>query len=267
MKFDLVMWTKNAGSTFKDVLSRIDKVVPEGFVHEKFLVDDHSVDGTREVAVKHGWNVFFNRLGGIGNGANQALSYVSQEFFCSFEQDILLGDDWLRKVLPYLGNRKVGCIQGIRLFTHRFLRIFDVETQKKVSVVSMDNNVFRTEAVKSLGGYPLLCPCCVDSILYKKMNNESRWNWIIDKSIVSDHIRRGVLSQLKHQHWYVTDCARTKYCGPIVSYHFSTWLRLTLSSPLRGLEVAFRHRCPEAAFLYPYIRVYALKEEIACRVK
>jgi glycosyltransferase involved in cell wall biosynthesis len=46
---DLVIWTKNSSATLAMVLKRLEKVVPQKFVRNKIIVDDHSVDNTIEI--------------------------------------------------------------------------------------------------------------------------------------------------------------------------------------------------------------------------
>ena len=111
-KFDLVMWTRNGEKTLPAVLQRIDRVVPSEMVNRKIAVDDKSVDSSVDLLKKFGWMVFVNEKGGIGNAANQALNHVETDYFCSFEQDLLLSHSWwgLRKLL----RDKTVVVSGMR---------------------------------------------------------------------------------------------------------------------------------------------------------
>lgn len=123
--FDLVMWTKNGAKTLNVVLTQIEKAVPEKVVNQKIIVDDSSVDATRQIAARHGWKVYRNLKTGVANGANQALSYVSTEYFCSFEQDILLSPSWFSRMQQRIQSfPNAGCVQGVRVPTSRVLRFF-----------------------------------------------------------------------------------------------------------------------------------------------
>lgn len=85
MKVDLVMWTYNGEKTPPLVLGRIKKVVSEGVVNQKLIVDDGSKDNTVAIAQKYGRNVIRNEGKGISDGANTALKHVQTPYFCSFE--------------------------------------------------------------------------------------------------------------------------------------------------------------------------------------
>jgi len=114
-KIDLVMWTKNGAGTLPLVFNRISEVIPNKFVNNRIVVDDHSTDHTREIAKSFGWNVILNEGSGISDGANTALKYVKSEFFISFEQDLLLAKNWWEKIPKLLGKEKVAIASGIRL--------------------------------------------------------------------------------------------------------------------------------------------------------
>jgi glycosyltransferase involved in cell wall biosynthesis len=88
------MWTFNGEKTLPAVLSRINQVVPKDRVNQKFIVDDRSKDNTVAIAKQLGWNVVRNEGKGISDGANTALKHVETEYFCSFEQDIILAPQW-----------------------------------------------------------------------------------------------------------------------------------------------------------------------------
>ena len=131
-KVDLVMWAKNGSRTLDPVLQRISQVVPKEVVNHKILVDDKSTDNTPEIAKKYGWSVYPNRGVGISDGANTALSYVSTEYFLSFEQDLLLAPQWWSKIPAYLGDSKNRrCIRNtLRRWTARRQKDADVRYKK-----------------------------------------------------------------------------------------------------------------------------------------
>ena len=114
-KIDLVMWTKNGAETLPIVLKRINEVIPSEFVDNRVIVDDKSMDDTRNIAEACGWNVVFNEGRGISDSANTALKHVSSEYFISFEQDLFLASDWWRRVPRLLMDPKVAVASGIRL--------------------------------------------------------------------------------------------------------------------------------------------------------
>lgn len=278
-KIDLVMWTKNGEKTLPIVLKQIDKVIPHENVCHKILVDDHSTDRTVEIAKSFNWDVYPNPEGGIPSGANEALRYVDRDFFISVEQDVVLAKNWWDKIPPYMQNPKIAVAGGIRVFSDRLLRViseFCLERSGRVEV-SMDNTIYKTQIIKALGGFPNECPICTDTILYKKINWFTPYKWIIDSTVVSVHLRKGMRHELKHLEIMSGKCKHTKLCGCYYIPHFTepkliirpasassnssnlTLLRILITSPIRGLHVATKKRCPEIFFVYPLIRLYILR--------
>ena len=112
------MWAKNGQSVLPLVLRRISKVIPSEVINEKIFVDDHSVDNSIIIAKSFGWTVFKNEKGGVGAGANLALSKIHSKYFVSIEQDVLLARDWWDKIPKYLESRDVVAAQGCRISNH-----------------------------------------------------------------------------------------------------------------------------------------------------
>jgi glycosyltransferase involved in cell wall biosynthesis len=99
VKLDLVMWTKNGEPNLYAVLKRLNQVIPKDFINRKIIVDDNSVDSTKAIATFCGWEVHRNKGAGISDGANTALGLVESDYFCSFEQDVILAKDWWSNVV------------------------------------------------------------------------------------------------------------------------------------------------------------------------
>jgi glycosyltransferase involved in cell wall biosynthesis len=268
-KVDVVMWTKNGAKYLPAVLAQIDRVIPKARVCHKILVDDHSTDGTPGIARGYGWAVYPNPKGGIPSGANEALSHVDQDFFVSVEQDVILAKDWWVKISKHMGDPKVGCAQGIRVPTDPVLRLLDMwqygDPAKRASNISMDNNLFRTAVVRSLGGFPNVCKVCTDTVLMRTMQAETPYSWIIDLDVVSDHIRSDFRGAVEHQYKLNDLCSRTKYCAPSQAGSLPKMLRILLTSPIRALQIAAKKNCPKVLYVYPLIRYYQLSAEVRWR--
>lgn len=270
MKVDLVMWTHNSSKTLGMVLKRIEKVIPKEVVHNKIIIDDFSVDNTRDIAKSFGWNVCFKegKRGNIGDSANTALKLVETEYFISFEHDLLLAEDWWQKIPGYMIDENVAVAQGIRLSSEPTLRVLDEYSYSRLNPekatqfgVSIDNNIYRTSIIKRLGGFPNDCPICTDTILMKKIVKETPYKWIIDNSVVSLHIRKNVREHLKHAYHLSKRCTSTHYCAG--SKHVSCkMIRLFLTSPIRACTVAYRKRWLRVLYVYPLIRYYKMRASI-----
>lgn len=268
-KVDLVMWTKNGEAYLPQVLKRIDKVIPHEAVCHRILVDDHSSDHTVDIAREFNWNVYPNPSSGVSSGANEALRHVDSDFFVSVEQDIILSRNWWNEIPKYMDDPLVACAQGVRVPTHPVLRILEEWQRdvlgKKPSLVSIDNNIFRSKVVKSIGGFPKDCLICTDMILMKKISAETPYKWVIDSNVTSLHIRNDLKASLEHQYKMGYLCARTPYCiheeNPSLSVNF----RILLTSPIRALQIALKRKCPNIIWAYPLLRLYQLNIALVWR--
>jgi len=263
-KVDLVMWTKNGEKFLPKVFKRIDEVIPQKVINKKILVDDHSTDNTIEIAKNFKWDVYKNPSTGIPSGANEALRHVETEFFISIEQDILLAKDWWTKIPRHMEDAKVAVAQGIRLPTHPILRKLveyseydkalarrNIKEQTSIAN-SIDNNIYRTDIIKRLGGFPITCPLFTDGYLFD-MVESSGFRWIVDSRVVSEHIRPGLLYELQHSYAYTIRRRRD------LETNLFNMLRILSFSPLRALHIVYKKRCPELFFFYPLFRLVMLK--------
>jgi glycosyltransferase involved in cell wall biosynthesis len=284
MKVDLVMWTKNGSNTLPSVLKRINEVVPGEFVGQKLIVDDKSVDNTREVAKVFGWTVVFNEGTGISDGANTALKHVKAERFISFEQDLLLSRDWWSKIPCYLENPQVAAASGMRFADVpggvRKLQQYVAKKYRGESELAswlrtrqmaaftlgktLDNTIYRTKIIKALGGFPKMrLNAGVDTILAYKLAQVG-YHWVVNYNVQSIHLRKGLKQELRHQYWYGTQLneiwrrieTETNKSPPVtrfgIIYRFFT-------SPFTGLFVAFKTNEPSITYIHPLIRFYYMK--------
>ncbi len=261
-KVDLVMWTKNGAKTLPLVLRRIDEVIPRENVGHKILIDDRSTDSSVEIAQEFNWTVYQNPAGGVASGANEALRHVDSDFFVSVEQDVILSRKWWETIPKHMENPLVGCAQGVRILSHPILRLLNdwqIETSgKRPPTFSIDNNIFRTKVVKSMGGFPNVCPICTDIATMKKMTWETPYKWIIDDRVISLHVRDDLRASLEHTYKMGFLCAQTPYCIWEENPRLAVVLRILLTSPARALQIAVRKRCPNMIWAYPLLRLYQL---------
>lgn len=249
-KVDIVMWAKNGERFLPSVLNRIDQVIPYENINQKILVDDHSTDKTREIARDFNWTVYHNPKSGIPSGANEALRHVESEFFVSIEQDIILAKNWWERIPPYMDDSRVAVAQGFRMSTNPTLRKLEEYEWSRRQIgwfYSIDNNIFRTKVMRQLGGFPTSHPTYCDSILKTKIAKETPYKWIVDKTVVSKHIRESVRNYIEHE--------RSVHARFFASEHsVLKILRLFATSPARGLVIALRKREPSLFWIYPRLR-------------
>ncbi len=213
------------------------------------------------------WTVYANPGGGISSGANEALRHVDRDFFISIEQDVILSEKWWDKIPRYMDDPSVACAQGIRVPTQPVLRLLDEwqygDPKKRSSLVSMDNNIFRTKVVRSMGGFPRICPVCTDTVLMRRIQSETPYRWVIDPDVVSLHIRDDLKATVEHQYKLSYMCARTPYCSEVEKHDLAVMFRIFLTSPIRALEIAIKKGCPNIIWAYPLIRLYQLNIDLA----
>jgi len=266
-KVDLVMWTQNGESCLPRVLGQIDKLIPTENRCHKIMVDDHSTDRTLKIAKDFNWTVYQNPKGGIPSGANEAFRHVDADFFISFEQDVVIADDWWEKIPRYMDDPSVGCAQGIRVPSHQVLFLLDrwefgENNAKALREISMDNNLFRSKVVKMLGGFPNICPVCTDTVLKARMISETHYKWITDPTVVSLHMRTSLRGSIEHGYKLRQICAKTLYCSRGEKYSTLGLFRRFLTSPVRGLQIAILEDCPDVVWAYPYLRLSHLLVEL-----
>lgn len=270
-RVDLVMWTKNGAETLPFVLRRIEEVIPDEFVHKRVLIDDQSVDGTREIAKSFGWQVFFNEGKGISSGANTALHHVTSDFFISFEQDLILAKDWWQRIPSFLEDKKVAVASGIRIPNHpialkrlqeytleRYQQI-DMEKSGFIHAKTLDNTIYKTKIIHKLGGFPSLPTSAgVDTFLAKNVISAG-FRWKVDYTVKSIHLRTGLRDELAHYYWYGACHRRTSHILYGKPPNLKRNVLRFLFSPVIGLQVALKKSAPEVVYIYPLIRLNILK--------
>ncbi len=270
-KVDLVMWTKNGAETLAPVLKRIREVIPTDNVNKKLIIDDESNDNTREIAEFFGWRVIPNDGSGISDGANTALRHVETDSFISFEQDLLLSHDWWLKVPPSLLVPDVVIASGIRFDyyppvvrkiqqrTAERYRTDEVSSLFFPYLKTLDNTIYRTEAIRGMGGFPKLpFSVGIDHALAQKVQQVGAM-WKVNYDVHSVHLRQKLTDELSHNYWYGTNADKLEWTLFRRNINTSSLLLRTMLSPIRGLEIAFKKNAAEAVYVYPLIRLNFLR--------
>jgi glycosyltransferase involved in cell wall biosynthesis len=287
LKVDLAMWAKNGERYLPRTLKRIEKVVPRECINQKIFVDDSSVDGTVEIANEFGWTVYRNLEGFVSGGAREAFRHVETEIFCTFEQDVVLAEDWWSKILRHMEDPKVLTAQGVRVWANPMLRklaeyeygsektsfeewrhsrFANMKGPRPFQGVTIDNNMFNTSILRELGGFPNRSPFSVD-IELEEIAFQAQYKWIIDDSVISYHIRDGVKDMVRRDYNNVMMSGNDRFSGSGFMFRglggrevpFRSVFRSAITSPIRGMHIAFKTRMPNMFFIYPYIRLMTLK--------
>ena len=262
IKVDVVMWAKNGSRTLPLVLGRIEKAIPKKCVVNKIFVDDKSVDNSVEIAKRFGWEVYENKEGFVRGGVKEVLKHVTAPFFVSVEQDVVLAENWWKRISRYMHDPRVAVAQGIRInypgskalnSLEKYILDRFPEFHPK-SRASLDNNIFRTDVIRKIG-IPEKYPIYVDAALYEEVL-ESRYKWIVDKSVISCHLWKGSLSLLLHRRKHMS---LRKLKHPLDETTLLTLLKILMFSPLRASQIMIKKRCPAVAFVYPFMRLMAIE--------
>jgi len=271
MRFDIVMWARNGAATLPHVLRRLDELLPKEIAHRRIFVDDHSVDGSRDIARDFNWEIYRNDEGGVAAGVNKAFSLVDCDHTISVEQDLLLNRDWWKSIPSLVEKPDVAVAQGWRLppETQPVLRRFEeyrLERYRKydLPVFSIDNTIFVTSLLGRIGAVPSeLRYSGVDTYIYKKIISLG-YRWAIDYNLISTHLRQGgVLEQVSRYYRYGLDTPTLKrYDLSSESRHVRRGVKSAVGilffSPIRGLLIAVTERCPQIVIYYPLIRLAVL---------
>lgn len=255
-KVDLAMWAKNGASMLPTVLKRIDEVIPSEAIGRKIFVDDHSTDGTPSIAKDFGWSVYVNKKGGVGSGASTALRHVTNAYFISIEQDVLLARDWFEKIPKYLENEGVAVAQGWRISNHPVIGKIDEHRMERnrATLGSVDNNIYKTKIMRALGGFPEHLKYVGVDVYVRKRVVSAGFKWVVDSTVISAHLRTGGLrEEMRRNYLYgiESDMPRKEALRRSASIAFF--------SPFRGLEIAVKKKCPQIVYYYPLTRFSNLK--------
>jgi glycosyltransferase involved in cell wall biosynthesis len=279
-QIDMVMWTKNGSQTLPYVLRRIAETIPENAVNEKFIVDDRSTDNTREIAEGFGWTVIPNNGQGISDGANTALSKVESDLFASFEQDLLLSPEWWQKIPSYLGDSQVSVVSGMRFASmprgvQKMQKYVAMKYRGEAVLASwlrgremaaftlgktLDNTIYRTAAVRAVGGFPKLQSSAGVDTMLAYLLAEGGFHWIVDYDVQSIHLRKSLEQELDHQYWYAKQLNemwrqienRTRAHRPPVT-RFDVLYRFVIS-PFTGVFMSVKTKEPSVAYIHPLVR-------------
>jgi len=250
---DLVMWTKNSAKLLPSVLTRIKKVIPSKVVGKKIIIDDHSTDDTVKVAKSLGWTVYINQGSGIFDAVENALKYVTTEFFISIEHDIILSKEWWKKIPEYMKDETIAVAQGVRVATSPVLRKLDeyiierCDEKGKRSIISIDNNLYRTALLRKFG---------LNVAFHSRSRvvlEENGFKWFIDRKVISDHIRPNIMYLIKHDyrmHKFSAYPARKQRIVKNFLFFFF--------SPFRALQICLKKKCPQMLIIYPLDRLAIL---------
>jgi glycosyltransferase involved in cell wall biosynthesis len=283
------MWTYNGAKTLPSVLKRINEVIPGEFVGKKVISDDHSSDGTRKIAESFGWIVVLNEGKGISDNANNALKNVESEFFVSFEQDLLLARDWWSKIPKAFENPNVVAASGMRFAdkppgVHE-LQLYVAKKYRGDAQLeswlrgremaaftlgkTLDNTIYRTKAVRDVGGFPkLVSDSGVDTVLAYEIDQHG-YQWYVDYSVQSVHLRSNLRQELSHQYWYAKQLPElwraisqvtNKRPPPVTKFGVIYRFVMSLGT---GLFMAYKTREPSLAYVHPLIRLYYLRGYLA----
>ena len=273
-KVDLVIWAKNGASTLPTALARVDEVIPSEAVDNKIFVDDHSIDESPVIAEDFGWKVYLNEKGGVGSGANLALHHVTNEYFISLEQDVVLAKEWFEKIPKHLEGKDVVVTQGWRISNHRVIGKIDEYSMGRFRslLCSIDNTIYKAKIIRALGGFPEhLKYAGVDAYIHQRVLNAGL-KWVTDSSVVSIHLRKGGLrEQIRRYYLYGMDmqvlAKEELFIDASVASGLTRSMSIALFSPFRGLEIAIKKRCPEAFYYYPLIRFSHLRGCLKARLQ
>jgi glycosyltransferase involved in cell wall biosynthesis len=265
MRIDLVMWTLNGGSTLVRCFESIEKAIPPGVLCHRYVVDGGSTDATRQIAERFGWTVIPSNRRGIPYQANQALDLVDTGVFGSFEQDIGLNQDWFKVVFPALeSDSDIAVAQGLRAASgSRYLEAIDGYSVRHSLVprwiYSIDNNLYRTEALRSVGGFPLDCAVSADGVMRNNLLRKG-WKWKVCRDVVSLHFRDSFVKHLRH---VIIQSAEHKVLWETYpEYRFPDKLGRFVATPFTSAKMASEAHTPGVFFAYPLFRAVRILSRI-----
>jgi glycosyltransferase involved in cell wall biosynthesis len=215
------MCTHNSAKMLPIVLPQIEKVIPKEAINNKFIVDDFSIDNTKEIAESLGWTVYCSLKHGLVNTQAQAFSLVKTEYCAVFEHDLFLSSNWFPKIPNLIINEEYSSAQGIRLRNVAGFREADLHQYTNYYSPSEDNNFFN-------------------------MRKPDK-NRFIDNTIVSKHLRKGIVNCLRHDYFFDA----TYGAGS-----FNSFFKCLIKSPFLSLKIFKETGSKAVLFCYPMERLF-----------
>jgi hypothetical protein len=263
-KIDLVVWSNNT-NTLDVVLKRINKVIPKEVVNHKFLVNDHSEDHTPIVASWNGWTHVICKGHGISDAANCALDLVETKWFASFENDLLLSPYWWNKVSQFINKPNVVAISGTR-FLPKENFCHSIEYYNSINQVgygkTLDNTLWNTKVLRSLGGFPKLKHAGLDTYLSEKIKANG-YEWLVDGDVQSIHLHKGLYSELKRYYFYGSSLPELyskidSFCQTYRNENSKSFVVKLLKSPVSSLKMSLEMKDGRLMLSYPLVRLFWL---------
>jgi hypothetical protein len=130
---------------------------------------------------------------------------------------------------------------------------------------SIDNTVYRTDIIKSIGGFPILPITFGQDIVLAAEHSRRGFVWKVNYSVRSVHFRRGLADELHHVYGSgkMADSIDYIVCGRTQS--FARLSSILMFSPFRGLEVSIKKHDPRILYAYPLLRYSHFKGIIESR--
>lgn len=260
--FDLVMWTYNSAGTLPSCLRSLRAAIPEEKICHKIIVDGGSQDSTARIAKEFGWDFHVSNKRGIPYQANLALEKVDTELYASFEHDIVLAKDWLPRMEKLMDDPDVAVAQGMRITKgSKPLEAIDKWMFDRDRIAkwyySIDNNLYKTDAVKAVGGYPFDCRYSVDGLLRNEVFKHG-WKWVVDNSCWSYHLRGSYGSHLRH---LVRVFSESNVFWEVATESDRQRVITLFGAPIRGAQIAAETATPSVFLAYPLMRYVKMMAE------
>ena len=269
IKLDLVMWTFNGEKTLSDVLSRINKVIPRENVNQRFIVDDGSTDNTVKIAKKFGWNVLSNEGKGISDGANTAFKHVETDYFCSFEQDVLLPPDWWTKISNLIiGKKDIAAACGL-CFVPKNNFCFGIEqysfSRRNVDFhggfgKTLGATIWDSKILMKLGGFPKLKFAGQDTLLLTMIDFYG-YSWRVAYDTHCLHLHSGGLKGEFKRHFFYGESIpqTTNRAVKLFSFYkkekLVTFFKRFIKSPISSVRIVMKTHDPRVMISYPVTRL------------
>jgi hypothetical protein len=153
----------------------------------------------------------------------------------------------------HMRDETVAVAQGVRVATSPMLRALDEyvidrrDEKSKKSCISIDNNVYRTALLRK---FKINVAAHTPSRAVLEKNG---FRWLIDRSVVSGHIRPNIQYMIKHD--YRMQKLLSRYGKrQRIAHNFL----LFLFSPFRALQICLKKKCAQMLIIYPLDRLAIL---------
>ena len=179
LKASVIIPTYNRATTLQICLRALVSQTLEPSTYEILVVDNNSLDGTRDIvvdfAVRHPdlcVRYICEKIQGVSFARNRGVAEANGNILCFLDDDLPPVDNWLSEILREFDDPHVGCVGGPSILDYRGLKRpkwLKGDLQGLLSGYSLPYD--EPTSVNHWEQYPLSCNMAIRAIIFKDLGS------------------------------------------------------------------------------------------------